>query len=358
MKRNLLPFAALVILVLATVSIVRTQPRLETNEPPTVPPHSTFDRRVTAAGLVEAASENISIASHLPGVVEKVFVIAGQPVKAGDPLVKLDTRALEAARAERQTALASRQAELGAARARVGVSRASLAEARRHLAFAEAVTDVRSISAEELSRRRSAVETASAEAASAEASVAVAEADIGSAEAALRAVATDLERSTVTAPILGQVLQVRIRPGEYAPAGPSASPWLVLGDTSALHIRVDIDEHEAWRVPPGAPAEAQVRGNANLRTAAKFVRFEPMVIPKTSLTGASTERVDTRVLQAIYRIEDQSPHLFVGQQMDVFIEASGLETAMANTNSTTMPTERGNQRSGYPSAHPMGGGPG
>jgi hypothetical protein len=45
------------------------------------------------------------------------------------------------------------------------------------------------------------------------------------------------------------------------------------------------------------------------------------VIPKRSLTGDSTERVDTRVLQIIYRVERDDPPLFVGQQLDVFIDA-------------------------------------
>jgi len=34
------------------------------------------------------------------------------------------------------------------------------------------------------------------------------------------------------------------------------------------------------------------------------------------------EPFDTRVLQVIYRIEDSNLPLFVGQQMDVFIDAA------------------------------------
>lgn len=96
-----------------------------------------------------------------------------------------------------------------------------------------------------------------------------------------------------------------------------------------LHIRVDVDEHEAWRVRPQAEAVVAVRGNANLKVPLTFVRFEPLVVPKRSLTGDSTERVDTRVLQVIYRIEDDSQRLFVSQQMDVFIEAADLKTEVA-----------------------------
>ena len=47
-------------------------------------------------------------------------------------------------------------------------------------------------------------------------------------------------------------------------------------------------------------------------------------MPKRSLTGASTERVDTRVLQVIYRFHPDQLPIHVGQQMDVFIEAPPL----------------------------------
>jgi hypothetical protein len=44
------------------------------------------------------------------------------------------------------------------------------------------------------------------------------------------------------------------------------------------------------------------------------------VIPKKSLTGDSTERVDTRVLQALYSFDRKQLPFYIGQQMDVFIE--------------------------------------
>ena len=68
------------------------------------------------------------------------------------------------------------------------------------------------------------------------------------------------------------------------------------------------------------PAVAFVRGDTKQRFALEFVRFEPYVVPKKSLTGDSTERVDTRVLQALYRISDPGAAVYVGQQMDVYIQ--------------------------------------
>ena len=47
------------------------------------------------------------------------------------------------------------------------------------------------------------------------------------------------------------------------------------------------------------------------------------MIPKKSLTGNTTERVDTRVLQVIYEFDPTDrPPLFVGQQVEVFIDAA------------------------------------
>ena len=50
------------------------------------------------------------------------------------------------------------------------------------------------------------------------------------------------------------------------------------------------------------------------------MRVEPYVVPKKSLTGDNTERVDTRVLQVIYAVDDSPRRLYVGQQLDVYIE--------------------------------------
>jgi len=79
-------------------------------------------------------------------------------------------------------------------------------------------------------------------------------------------------------------------------------------------------------VSSDAPARAFVRGNREINTAIQFVRTEPYIVPKRSLTGDTTERVDTRVLQILYGFERGDLPVYVGQQMDVFIEAAPLET--------------------------------
>ena len=103
---------------------------------------------------------------------------------------------------------------------------------------------------------------------------------------------------------------------------------MLLGDDVRLHVRADIDENDAWRVRPGAPAMAFVRGNPNLNTPLQFERFEPYVVPKVSLTGQSTERTDTRVLQAIYSFDPAAVPVYVGQQVDVFLNGDAETVAI------------------------------
>jgi hypothetical protein len=90
---------------------------------------------------------------------------------------------------------------------------------------------------------------------------------------------------------------------------------------------VDIDEHDIPRFKAGAPARASLRGAPEQSYPLTFVRVEPYVIPKKSLTGDNTERVDTRVLQVIYALEVNGKPVYVGQQMDVFIDVGAKPAA-------------------------------
>ena len=293
-KRFILPIVALAALTFGVISVVRSQPRHEATSPPSPPPTSSYAQTVAAVGLVETSTENIAVGTEIAGVVTNIYVDVGSRVKAGDPLFSIDSRATRAELATRQAA--------------VQVAEAALAEAKYQLELGQRLADQKVLSVEENKNRGYAAQKA--------------EAQLAQARAQLNSTETDLERLIVRAPVDGQVLQVKVHLGEFAPTGALPTPLVLLGNVDKLHVRVDVEEHEASRVQSGAKAMASVRGNTDLKTPLAFVRFEPFVVPKKSLTGDSTERVDTRVLQVIYRIEDNNLPLFVGQQMDVFIDAN------------------------------------
>jgi multidrug efflux pump subunit AcrA (membrane-fusion protein) len=317
-RKYVLPVIAMFGVIFAIYSVVTGQRQLPPAQPVTEPAQPQFDSYVAGAGIVEASTENIAVGTLVPGVVTEIFVKIGDSVKAGAPLFRIDDR-------EMRAELAVRQAAVQSAAARIKTETASLADVNNQLETWKAVEDVRAVNKEEVDRKRFAVQIQ-------EAKLAQAQADKASAEAQVRSTETEIERRLVKAPVDGDVLQVKIRLGEYAPAGALATPLMLVGDTKTLHVRVDVDENDAWRVRREAAATAYVRGNREIKTPLKFFRIEPYVVPKRSLTGDSTERVDTRVLQVIYAFEGGKLPIYVGQQMDVFIDApsaSGTKVASA-----------------------------
>jgi multidrug efflux pump subunit AcrA (membrane-fusion protein) len=138
-----------------------------------------------------------------------------------------------------------------------------------------------------------------------------------------------LDRLTVRAPVAGRILKVAVRPGQFVVAGETAEPPVLLGNDRPLFVRVQVDENDVWRLRPAAAAEAVVRGNRDLRFPLSFVRIEPYVLPKRSLTGDRTERIDTRVLEVLYSFDPGDRPIFIGQQVDVFIDAVDARSSAA-----------------------------
>ena len=334
--------------VVMTVYTVKSQAKpgfAATNTALAEPTRSPWENTVSGSGLIEALSENITIGTPTAGVVQAVLVKAGESVSAGQPLFQIDDRSQRALLAERRAHLKVAESELARlralpwsadlppAQARLEAAKANAAEAERDLQRATELGSDSAISNEELERRRFSVTATAARVAEAKADVdrllagawekdvLVAEAEVSAARAAVEATEVELEKLTVRAPIAAQILDCNVRPGQYAAQGLNEEPLLVLGETKTLVARVDIDENDAWRVKPGAAATASLRGNSAISTPVTFLRVEPLVIPKKSLTGQSTERVDTRVLQVLYIIDDTKFPAYVGQLIDVRIDA-------------------------------------
>jgi multidrug resistance efflux pump len=344
----LLPLLAVVMLGLAVFHVVGAAQSLPPPSPPVEPPRSAFSRTVGGAGIVEAWTENISVGTPLPGVVLEVYVPVekvGQTVKKGDPLFLVDNRQLKATLNYNEANLKAARAQLAKleaqprpeevppSEAKVSVAEANvsvqedLAERARRLQPRGAISD------EDTYQRMLTLGVARKQLAQAKAEDAlvkagawkfdkdIAGASVALAEAQVEQTKTDLDRVLVRAPRDGVILQVNVREGEYVGTPPGQALMLLGAVNEKVHIRVDIDEHDIPRFQKGAAAHAAPRGNPGITYPLRFERVEPYVIPKKSLTGDNTERVDTRVLQVIYAMDAKEKPVYVGQQMDVFIEA-------------------------------------
>src|SRR5262249_28087010 len=154
-------------------------------------------------------SENIALSCPVSGLVTKLYVKAGDRVRASDPLFSLDDRELVADLGVKRAMLeaskarlaklqqAPRTEEVPPAEAKVAEAKALLADAEVQVRLIESVTDRRAVREEDVERRRLNFEAAKARLAQAEkdlelikagtwsADLAVARADVDQAAAAV-----------------------------------------------------------------------------------------------------------------------------------------------------------------------------
>lgn len=278
------------------------------------PPRSPYDTTVAATGIIEAVNENVRIGPSTAGLVIKVFVAAGDRVREGDPLLQLDDRDLHAQLVARQAAIPPAQAQVEEQKYRIG-------DLDTQLRRLKAVRDRRAVSEDDVKRTWYAAE--------------MAKRALSRFEAALKQVTAQrdetqllLDRLTVRAPRAGTILQLNVRAGEYALTTGATEPLMLLGDTQQLQVRADVDEVNAPLVIPHRPGIAYLKGNTAQAIPLTFVRIEPYIVPKKALTGDNSERVDTRVLQIIYRFERPIFPIYAGQQIDVFIDRTPAQPSV------------------------------
>jgi multidrug resistance efflux pump len=347
-SKYLLPLLAAGMLALAVYHVVESAQYLPTPSPPVEPPQTIFSKTVGGAGIVEAWTENIAIGAPLPGVVWEVYVPVekvGQTVKKGDPLFLVDNRPLLATLKYNQanlqaarTQLAKLEAqprpeEIPPSEAKVRVAEANVSLQQDLAERARRLRPSGALAVEDVNQRLLTLDMARQQLAQAKAEDAllksgawkmdkdIAAANVALAEAQVRQTETDLDRVLVRAPRDGAILQVNVREGEYVGTPPGQALMLLGAINEKVHVRVDINEHDIPRFRKGAAAQASPRGTPGIVYPLRFERVEPYVVPKKSLTGDNTERVDTRVLQVIYALETKDRPIYVGQQMDVFVDA-------------------------------------
>ena len=348
MRKLILPALAVLAFTFMTVHLVKAHREPPPQSPPVSPSRSSYTAILAGAGMVEPQSENIQIAAPMPGLIAEVNASVGQTVQQGDILFVQDDRSQRATLAVRAAELASAEAELQRLRtmprpedlpvaaAKVEKALANQKAQKDLLNRAEGLFNKKVTTEQDLIQYQQSFAVSGAEVALAQAEeaklkagswaedLAVASGSVARAQQLVEQARIEIDRLHVKAPITGTILKVDVRPGEYV-GTPPGQPLIVLGDISRLHVRVDIDEQDLPRFRPGLPGQGYVRGDVKQPLDLSFVRLEPYAQPKKSLTGSGSERVDTRVLQVIYAIkltETLAQPIYVGQQIDIYLDTS------------------------------------
>ena len=298
---------ALAVLGLAIgLGVALTSGKDEPEPPPAAPPSvNPFDSGIAATGIVESSTRNVAVAAPEAGLVTQVAVQVNDPVAAGDLLFVLDNRELES--------------QLAVAEAQVGVAQAQAEYAR--------------LENQRIAKAFAADAATPDEKARNDAQAREAESRLAESRAQAQLVRTRIDRRRVTSPVAGRVLKRNLEPGEYtSPASPTPANGdrtaaLIVGDLQTLHVRAQINEEDAVNLRANAHALARLRGGGDQRLALTMLRIEPLAVPKTQLTGVNTELIDTRVIEALFRLEPPlPPGVYPGQLVDVYIQTPGGDT--------------------------------
>lgn len=294
-------------------------------------------------GVIEPKDRETRLASSVGGRIASVFVREGDRVEVGTLVVQLDDTLERAAVVAAESELAVAKAE--SVRTRRGVRKedveaivadfeALTARARLSsdvLARSEALAASGAISQSELDNARGTFEVDRANLASIEAKkraavsgsrfedIAIAMARVSAAEARLAQATAARSQREVRSPIQGQVLQLKVRAGEYYnPLG--AEPLALVGDTSELRVRIDIDERNVGKVSLGMPGFVTLSAFGERKFAGKVVAIGERMGRKNLRTDDPTERIDTKILEVVMAL-DNALGLRPGQRVSAFLES-------------------------------------
>lgn len=338
MNRNYI-YIVLILTFLSSLLIVfyfvdgRKEPTLTTKEIQAESPP--FLAYISGTGVVESASGNILISSPLIRTVEKINVAVNKPVNKGEVLFQLYNKDLKANLRIKQTRYQETLSNLNKLQKipqseDLNIAQANLnkAEAALNQAYTEynknacrAKGSDRCILYYKYQQSEADFQIAQAQFEKVQSGtwqpeLQIAQDRINQAKAEIDAIQSEIEQTSIKSPISGTVLQVKIHEGEVVDPSRTA---ITLGNIDELNLRVSIDQFNEARFGPNCPAVAFKQGNTTKEFELEFIHVEPFMVPKKYLTNSLHEKVDTQIFEILYRIKKNDSHLFIGEQMNVYI---------------------------------------
>ncbi|HJQ53254.1 MAG TPA: efflux RND transporter periplasmic adaptor subunit [Gemmatimonadaceae bacterium] len=203
---------------------------------------------VTASGQVQPHTK-VDISADISGRIVRLAVKEGQMVTAGQFLLEIDPSQYRAS-VERATAA------VASARAQAAQAKPALTQAQRNFDRLMALKKANPtlVSDEQIEQLRTEVEVD-------QASLEAANHSVDQAAASLRDAQSLLGKTTIVAPMSGQVTRLSVEQGETAIQGTfnkDAATMLTISDMSVLETKVKVDETDVSRIKIGDSAVVQL----------------------------------------------------------------------------------------------------
>jgi HlyD family secretion protein len=245
-----------------------------------------------ANGRLEATE--VQIASKTPGRLAEVLVNEGDRVSKNQLLARLDTRTLEAQRSQAEAEVLRAKETLAAAEATVQFRLSEQRLASQELKRTSELFQRNYASRQLLEQQQSRLETSNAAVHAAQAQVGALRAAIGAAEAAVAQLASEIDDSSLLAPIDG-IVQLRLaEPGEVLGAGGRV---LLLIDANDQYMNLYLPAAQAGALTVGDEARVLLDALPDRALPAKisFVAAKAQFTPKEVETRDERQKLVFRV---------------------------------------------------------------
>lgn len=244
---------------------------------------SVLTDRVRASGLI-AAVEQIQLQPQIEGqAIDSVLAEVGDRVEAGAVLARLSDSALKLQKIQLEASLASARAQIAQAEAQLIEATSARNEAKRQWDRADQLRAKGNASQAAADQAETAAQGAEARVMVAAQGLEAAKAQVGLVEAQLADVELKLERTQITTPFAGKVIERNAEVGAIASA--AGKPMFVVIRDGLLELNADIAEQDVARVSSGMRATLRASGTAATLTGT--VRLvEPSIDTATRLGRA------------------------------------------------------------------------
>ncbi|MGY2197170.1 HlyD family secretion protein [Pseudomonas gingeri] len=243
-------------------------------------------------GRLEATE--VQIASKIPGRLAEVLVNEGDKVTKGQLLARIDTRTLEAQRVQAEAEVLRARETFAAAQANVQLRQSELLLAGQELKRFRELSQRGFASSQLLDQQQARYDTSNSAVLAAKAQVAALSASIGAAQAQVAQLTSEIDDSSLLAPIDG-IIQLRLaEPGEVLGAGGRV---LLLIDPGDQYMNLYLPASVVGRLTPGDEARVLLDALPEQPLPAKiaFVAAKSQFTPKEVETRDERQKLVFRV---------------------------------------------------------------
>jgi HlyD family secretion protein len=256
-------------------------------------------KSVVATGKIEPITK-VEVKSKASGIVKKLLVDYGEPVKKGQVLAELDKEEIQARVNQQRASLEAAQANARAAEAdlqhaKVDAAGPDVPMLKRAYDRAQQMIKAGVISTSQLDDAQKNYEMAAnkqdlgkANEIVARAKVRQAQAQVSQSRALLEQTDEEYRNSTIISPIDGLVLSRNVEVGDAVSSilivGSSATLIMTLGDTREVYVKGKVDESDISKVYLGQPARIKVESYKDRNFSGKITKISPMGAEKDNVT--------------------------------------------------------------------------